>query len=317
MDTSFTEETFQPSFYYYKGASLSKRRYYSIDGKKLDETKIPPSLLDKIKPYPPIYSFVDLKDNVRRKQLDLEELCAKVDLYKKVTEYFGDPSGFIDVDYNDTETIYKNLYYVKETKRKSSHLVICSYRFYISETHSLRLAQMGIVKKGGVKTEKIVPPRNIPIHHRETLEPFDPIRGEKFSQTNIFQKYWEKIRKLEFRIKYGTRSLHANAAKMEKSPYKNTSEADVIRVKTERDKLLHEYLDFIRTNPQPKKEAKPEPKVYAGNDLLVQLQITDKRSFWVWMKANHPDKHQGSPDIQNINAVFARALQAARAKGYI
>lgn len=305
----------EESFYYYKGVSFSKRRYYSVDGKKMDSSKLTPQLLMKIKEYPDIYSFVDLKMSHSKKEEELGLLCTKVDLYQKVLEYFG------ALEFRLDEHAAKQVYYWKERKGKKEKdtATVYDYRFYICAAHFQRLAEMGVIKNARSKLEKRAYPSATkdPAFSPEDVSPFHEETAERFSQWNILRKYEEKIAKLQKRITLLKINIESSFHKINASPYRNISLSDIHRVQKERETLIQQYLAFIGEKSQPKKEIKPNARACDANDLLVQLKITDKRSFWVWMKANHPDKHQGSPDIQQINAVFARALQAARAKGYM
>lgn len=338
----------QSFFYYYKIDANGRKKYFSVDGKPKRISDFQKSDLEKINAYSDEWDYIDALERSKNAEMIEISLREKIELYKKVMDTFGGKEFMksIESKYDD---IVPEFFYMKKkippNKKITSFVSVYDYRYYTSKHDLIVLANLGVIKGAQREVHKKIYPRfvdadnstssaeiyllvgekRIALGKIEDLPLFHDETAEKYSRINILRKYSTKMDKLVENMLLLEKKLVKLRFKVEeiimRSPKLiNLSDADILKIKKDREELIRRYIESLRGGGGKKEELPqniPAPTVLTGNALLVSLGVKDKASFRVWMKANHPDKHQSSSELANINALFARALDAAKMVGYI
>jgi hypothetical protein len=233
----------------------------------------------------------------------LEFHFKKIRNYEKILDLIS-KSDLVDFDYSDDAN--PQFFYKRKEK-------VYDYRFYISMNTKFFLFENKLIRSPGKIKEKIS------VNFPENISEFDFDLGEKFSKTNIFREYLEKIEKIKNSPRYVKINnkiifLHKKLSDLNSQGFftkSHQTEELIKNFKREFNEL--NFPDFKKEvppkyNPPPKKE-----------DLFVKLKIHNKDDFRIWMKKNHPDKNhnRNEEDLKALTKLFCEVTEEGRKKGYL
>jgi len=292
-------------YYYYKENSGGVKKYFSVDGQNIHKKHIE-KIITSIQNYDPAFMKYHLQKEMECKKKEMCDLRRKKQNLENILKEVP-KKNLINTDYQKDLLLF---YYIKNG-------AIYDYRTYISET-----TKQFLKEKGKDIIMEDVPCYNIPMTITiSKIKKEDDILKEKFSQTNtvfLLQFHMDEIEKQYRSIQKRIKEMHIIIQKIHHIPAKNIEKLMVLYQKEK------ELLNFFRNkgnfDDRPgtaSSSNKEKTRKYTHPDLLISLGIKDKQTFRLWIKTNHPDKHQQSKDIEHITKLFTEVTEAGRVKGYL
>lgn len=280
-------------YYYYKLSPGGTKKYFSVDGKSITKKDIE-KIEEEIQNYDPLYALYFLKKELERlTKEDKMELQKRKNKWKHIVDSFseGIPSEASLHQKNNTEH-----YYIKNG-------IIYDYRKYISDSSNEFLKKLG---EPPVHMDNLC--TFIPIEVEIfKIKELDAIKGEIYSKTNIVKIYNEQIKNIREELLSLEKKRKEILSKLHRFPHISLKDIEKLT------ESFHRELEFLN---KIQKDV-PPPSFKKTGDILLDLGITDRNSFKIWVKKNHPDRHQSSKKLEEITKQFMRVTEAARKKGYL
>lgn len=284
-----------PEYYYYKISPGGTRKYFSIDGKLIPKKEIE-SIEKNILNYDPhIAIFFFQKELNALTTTEIPELEKKKKRIEKIIKHCSPNINIVNYQKDDPQH-----YYTQDGN-------IYDYRKYISEDTNLFLKKMGesAIYKNGQCTQICIDIYKI--------KKFDLQQGENYSKMNVSRLYEPRLTAIETELcalEKKRKELHLI---LQKLPH--------IAVKDVEKLMASFHWEMNRLNASSNDASfgkkSPPPSFKKTGDVLLDLGITDRSSFKIWVKKNHPDRHQSSRNLEEITKQFMRVTEAARKKGYL
>lgn len=288
-------------YYYYKEFSGGIKKYFSVDGQNVHVKHIE-KIITSIQNYEPAFMKYHVQKEIQQKKEEIAKLRRKKEKLENILKEIP-KENIVTADYQKDLLIF---YYIKNGS-------IFDYRKYISDTIKKKLKEFVIMEEQPCYTIPI----NIPMYK---IEKENSELKEKFSRTNTILLLQSRIEELENGQNSIQKHIKELYSKIEKFRHISAINVEKLVLLYQKEK---EILNFFHKKESYDKEdvssfsGKRNFSYHTSSELLISLGIKDKQTFRLWIKKNHPDKHQQSKDIEHITKLFTEVMQAGRQKGYL